>query len=393
VEARLKKLNEVAPDHLTAKKLIQKKYFGFGELDDSIPLLAFVGRITAQKGVHLILDAAEHLIHKSGFKVNILVGGAVNMKEPYSAQCAHKMWALKNKYPNCFWADPNSFFTDGSLINRGTDFGLMPSAFEPGGIVQHEFFVGGTPVVAFKTGGLKDSVFEFNWDTEKGNGYTFESHNHTDFLFACERALGTYKNKAKYLKLRQNAIDSTMDGERVSREWLKEFFRLRSKVFVDQDIIKETLLRVSPWSLQSYKPMTSFEELFGLEKGVLKNFAIEDIDFGAEEEKEIFEEEKAEKRVLSHFEHPKDDKFPHVFSMHNNGPRYRTVELCGTFDNWKTRHPMSFDNYTNQWFINLHIGRGKYLYKYVIDSNKWLHNEKEPMEKDSQGNVNNVLNL
>ena len=61
----------------------------------------------------------------------------------------------------------------------------MPSIFEPGGIVQHEFFVGGTPVIAFKTGGLKDSVFEFKWDNEEGNGYTFESHTANDFMFAC----------------------------------------------------------------------------------------------------------------------------------------------------------------------------------------------------------------
>lgn len=78
---------------------------------------------------------------------------------------------LKNRYPHCFWAGPNEFFTDGSVVNRGSDFGLMPSLFEPGGIVQHEFFVGGTPVIAFKTGGLKDSVFEFVND--QGNGYTF----------------------------------------------------------------------------------------------------------------------------------------------------------------------------------------------------------------------------
>jgi len=85
--------------------------------------------------VHLILDAAESLIQRSNYKVNILVGGAANMKEPYSAQCANKMWHLRNKYGSCFWADPNQFFTDGSLVNRGTDFGLMPSVFEPGGIV------------------------------------------------------------------------------------------------------------------------------------------------------------------------------------------------------------------------------------------------------------------
>jgi starch synthase len=42
--------------------MIQQKYFGFGELDDSVPLFAFVGRVTAQKGVHLILDVAENII-------------------------------------------------------------------------------------------------------------------------------------------------------------------------------------------------------------------------------------------------------------------------------------------------------------------------------------------
>jgi starch synthase len=105
------------------------------------------------------------------------------------------MWSLRAKYPHCFWAAPEEFFTDGSLVNRGTDFGLMPSVFEPGGIVQHEFFVGGTPVIAFKTGGLKDSVIEFLWDSEQGCGYTFESHKAGDFIFAIERAIGTFKNK------------------------------------------------------------------------------------------------------------------------------------------------------------------------------------------------------
>ena len=51
----------------------------------------------------------------------------------------------------------------------------MPSKFEPGGIVQHEFFVGGTPVLATKTGGLKDTVIEYDWNTRKGNGVNFIS--------------------------------------------------------------------------------------------------------------------------------------------------------------------------------------------------------------------------
>lgn len=67
------------------------------------------------------------------------------------------------------------FFSDGPLVNIGSDFAMMPSMFEPGGIVQHEFFCGGTPVVCFCTGGLKDTVFEFDMKTQKGNGFNFMS--------------------------------------------------------------------------------------------------------------------------------------------------------------------------------------------------------------------------
>lgn len=53
-------------------------------------------------------------------------------------------------------------------------------------------------MIAFKTGGLKDSVIEFNWDNDTGCGYTFESYKKEDFIYAIERAIGTYRNKAKY---------------------------------------------------------------------------------------------------------------------------------------------------------------------------------------------------
>jgi len=65
--------------------------------------------------------------------------------------------------------------------------------------------------------------------------------------------------------------------------------------------------------------------MFGIERGVLASFALDDLDFGAEEEKERVEDEPGREKVLSHFENPpkKDaEMWPHVFTMHNNGPRY-----------------------------------------------------------------------
>lgn len=157
------------------------------------------------------------------------------------------------------------------------------------------------------------------WDTEQGNGYTFENHHVNDFIFACKRALGTFKNKSKYAKLRENAFNSVMDGDRVSKAWLQEFYRLRGKVYVEENVIKNCLNKMNTWSIKSYKPMTSFEEMLGIKKSLSFNF--EDIDLGAEEEREVFEEEKnGQKKVLSHFEHPpKDEKYPHIFMMHNHG--------------------------------------------------------------------------
>jgi hypothetical protein len=46
IAERIRKLDAAAPNHLAAKKLLQQKYFNFNDLDDSIPLLSFVGRIT-----------------------------------------------------------------------------------------------------------------------------------------------------------------------------------------------------------------------------------------------------------------------------------------------------------------------------------------------------------
>lgn len=69
IKDRIKKLDSVAPDHLSAKKKIQMKYFNYKDLDDTVPLFAFVGRVTSQKGVHLILDTAESIIERCSGKI------------------------------------------------------------------------------------------------------------------------------------------------------------------------------------------------------------------------------------------------------------------------------------------------------------------------------------
>ena len=60
---------------LECKRYIQKKYFGYGDVDPNVPIYSFVERFTQQKGVLMILDTVEEVIRITGGKVNILVGG------------------------------------------------------------------------------------------------------------------------------------------------------------------------------------------------------------------------------------------------------------------------------------------------------------------------------
>jgi starch synthase len=99
--------------------------------------------------------------------------------------------------------------------------------FEPGGIVQHEFFLGSTPVIAYSTGGLKDSVIDWDWQSGTGNGFVFKGFGTHDLKQAVSRAVGVFRHAKAYEKLRENARASVLDLKIVTMNWYKEFHRLR----------------------------------------------------------------------------------------------------------------------------------------------------------------------
>lgn len=74
--------------HELAKRQIQMKYFKCGDIDPQIPVLSFVGRVTKQKGVHLILEVVERLLYENNFKLHFLIGGPSDSREEYGKYCA-----------------------------------------------------------------------------------------------------------------------------------------------------------------------------------------------------------------------------------------------------------------------------------------------------------------
>ena len=75
LKSLLKKCGGVI-NHIKAKADIQKKYFSYEKIDDQVKIFSFVGRITEQKGVLMILQVAEHIL-KTRKDIQFLIGGPI----------------------------------------------------------------------------------------------------------------------------------------------------------------------------------------------------------------------------------------------------------------------------------------------------------------------------
>lgn len=361
--------SKVTMSKIDAKREIQKKYFGYNDLDDSIPVFAFVGRITEQKGVALICHTAEMIITKMNGKVNIIVGGMGNMKDPYVGHCAYMMSELRKKYPYAFWADPNEFFTDGPLINVGANFGLMPSVFEPGGIVQHEFFIASTPVLAFKTGGLKDTVIEYNYDSRAGNGINFESHSEFDLLWAFERAVKLFKNREHYEIAQRNAFDSAIDVLDVARAWDNEFHRLKNKIYYDSQALNSVDYE------KEYNQLADKQVL----RGHLLNFELEKFDFTKDYLNKNID-------IGTH----SDEKVITFVYFQEGIVKPTTVSIVGSFTGWKNPIPLVFDPIFEKWSVKMTLHAGEYYFKFIVDG-EWHVSSNNKIVYDVEGNSNNYI--
>jgi hypothetical protein len=335
----------------------------------------------------LILDIAEQLLKRHPGGVQIILGGAANPGEQYAQHCANRMRDLARRFPSNFWADPDAFFVDGPLLNLGADFGLMPSAFEPGGIVQQEFMVAGTPVIAFKTGGLRDTISEYF--NGVGNGFTFEAHTGGDLAYAIERALKLFwSDRDGYDRLRENARASVVTCDMVAKAWLREFFRMHDKVYVDLCEVEIAVSEIEEWD---------------------PSFQMEDVETEPESVDMSSEGEDLDRRSSSYVTTPASMASRSMsreasvsgivrrsvrvtFKPKVNYELPRSVLLAGSFDQWASRIPLKWDKVTRTFYVDIRVPQGKWLVKLIVDG-AWICIDDYPTEKDYDGNLNNVINV
>jgi len=150
------------------------------------PLLGLVSRLVEQKGLDLILDAFTELMRED---VQFVVVGS---GDPYYERILKN---LGEAFPGQVRVTIGFHPTLAQRVYAGSDMFLMPSRFEPCGLGQLIAMRYGTVPVVRSTGGLADTVHDYDPATGSGNGFAFTEYTAAAFLAAVRRALGFYREE------------------------------------------------------------------------------------------------------------------------------------------------------------------------------------------------------
>ena len=181
-------------------------------LKSNRPLIGIVSRVAEQKGFDIIVKVFDAMI-TMGFNIIILGFG----DEAYHA----KLLALENIYPQR--VSINIKF-DNRLAHRiyaGSDFFLMPSKYEPCGLGQLISLRYGTVPIVRQTGGLADSITNFDAESAQGNGFVFKEYSGEQLVTALSNAVHVYKNKEIFSTLSEKCMSYDYSWDESAKKYVQ----------------------------------------------------------------------------------------------------------------------------------------------------------------------------
>ena len=183
------------------------------------PLIGMVTRMTSQKGCDLLRDALDGLMSLD-VQLVMLASGDPGLEEFFRS--------AEKRYPDRLRVVAQFDNALAHRIQAGSDAFLMPSRFEPCGLTQMYALKYGTAPIVRATGGLRDTVEEFDVDQSTGNGFVFEDYRAEELLQAVTRMITVFANATAWKRLMQNCFAADFSWDRASRDYLAWFDRLQT---------------------------------------------------------------------------------------------------------------------------------------------------------------------
>ncbi|MEO0975252.1 MAG: glycogen/starch synthase, partial [Pseudomonadota bacterium] len=193
---------------------------GDGEEDAHTPVIGMITRLTSQKGLEILYDSLPQLLERHPIKLAVLGSGETRYEEFFAS--------LQGRYPGrvCFYRGYNEGLAH--LIEAGADMFLMPSRYEPCGLNQMYSLNYGTIPIVRRTGGLADTVQQFEASSGEGNGIIFDHYDGAAVVWAVERALSLWRQPALWRKMQDNGMRADFSWPRRARDYVRVYARMRN---------------------------------------------------------------------------------------------------------------------------------------------------------------------
>jgi starch synthase len=187
------------------------------QLDPDIPLLAFIGRMSHQKGIDLIIDGLR-LLKGVPWQAIILGTGEVKLEK--------QALQLESEFPD----NVRTLIKYDSKFSRriyaGADMLLMPSRYEPCGLAQMIAMRYGCIPIARATGGLKDTISDVS-KSLNATGFLFEEESGQALADTILKAVETYKNKPGWHIMQTKAMQKDFSWHQSALKYTRLYMGLQ----------------------------------------------------------------------------------------------------------------------------------------------------------------------
>jgi starch synthase len=226
---------QYSPEDLSGKiKCKQDLLTSFGISDPNLrlPVIGIVSRFAAQKGFDLIAQMMDRLAREE--MIVVVLGTGDKQYEAMFARLAKQFpqkIAIKIAYDNAL----------AHKIEAGSDMFLMPSRYEPSGLNQMYSLKYGTVPIVRATGGLDDTIEQWDPRTGKGTGFKFSEYSGEELLLTIKQAVQAFRDQSSWQVLMRNGMSKDFSWSSSAKEYVRVYERARQVRAVPPVTIADTL--------------------------------------------------------------------------------------------------------------------------------------------------------
>jgi len=201
---------------LLCKKTLQEVFHL--DIDSNIPIIGIVSRFAEQKGLNLLAEVIENIIESMHVQFVILGSGDKSLEKFFQS--------LPEKHKGKIGSHIGYNDDLSHIVEAGSDFFLMPSIYEPCGLNQIYSLKYGTLPIVRATGGLEDTVEQYDEFTGKGTGFKFHEPSPLAVYHTIGWAVSTFfDRKEHFYKMRREAMKRHFSWDDSANQYVKLYHR------------------------------------------------------------------------------------------------------------------------------------------------------------------------